>query len=105
MSPCRSRYFSGPERGDLGYSSRFETVVALFAKALQFMNFPKSLSASFIGSKAALELLSWHLGSNGPTCSPLIRLVSYGILNLMVEELKCLLVSVIGYPEECSGQS
>jgi len=41
-----------------------------------------------------------------PTCnSPLICLVSYGILMLMVEESKRLSVSVIGYPEECSGQS
>jgi hypothetical protein len=38
----------------LGYSSRFETVVVFLTKAVQFMNFPKSLSAIFIGSTAVL---------------------------------------------------
>jgi hypothetical protein len=36
--------------------------------------------------------------------SPLTCLVIEGILVLMVEESKCLSVSVIGCPKECSGQ-
>jgi hypothetical protein len=49
-----SRCFSDAGKGDFGHSSRFETVVVLFTKAVQFMNFPKSLSAMFIGSTAVL---------------------------------------------------
>ena len=52
--------FPAHEEGDLGYSSQFDTVVASFTKAVQFMNFPKSLSAIFIGSAAALCALDRH---------------------------------------------
>ena len=41
--------------------SRFETVVVLFTKAVQFMNFPKRLSAIFIGSTAVLCALDKHI--------------------------------------------
>ena len=39
-------------------------------------------------------------------CKKLLTcLVSEGIIILMVDESKCLLVSVNGYHEECAGQS
>jgi hypothetical protein len=59
--PWKSECFPAPERGGFGYSSRFETVVVSFTKAVQFMNFPKSLPAIFIGSTAVLCALDKHI--------------------------------------------
>ena len=43
-----------------GASGALWLVVVLFTKAVQFMNFPKRLSAIFIGSTAALCALDKH---------------------------------------------
>ena len=59
MSPQNRSILQLMKKGNLGHSSRFETVVVLFTKAVPFMNFPKSLSAKFIGSTAVLCTLDF----------------------------------------------